>query len=182
MKFQTGNFYHFYSRSNNEEIIFKDENDFLFFLERYRRHLDPFVSTLGYCLMPTHFHFIIKVITEDCGLLKKNIAALLGGYTKVVNKLRGRHGSLFQPRAKAKEINDERYLLTLLAYVHQNPLRAQLAKRLEDWKYSSYADLAGLRNGSLPDREFIRKCFSSPAEFKEYSEELIAEVRREYWV
>jgi putative transposase len=179
---ETGKYYHFYNRSNNEETLFKNEENYIFFLERYRYYMEGFVSTLAYCLMPTHFHFLIKIVTSDYILLKKNIAALLGGYTKAINEAYSRHGSLFQPRSKARRIDDEFYLLTLISCIHQNPVRAKLVNRMAEWQYSSYRDLAGLRNGSLPDRELIRQHFRHLSDFQKYSEEMIATVKNEYWV
>jgi putative transposase len=174
MVIQTGRYYHLYNRSNNEEKLFKEESNYLYFLERYRFYLSRHVLTLAYCLMPTHFHLVMKVVTDDCPLLKKNYAAFLSGYTKTINRWYHRHGSLFQPRSKAKEIKDEEYLLTLVNYVHQNPLRSKLVRKLKDWKFSSYPDLAGFRSGDLPDREFFRQYFSTIQDFRNYSEKTIS--------
>ena len=203
MEFESGKYYHFYNRSNNEELLFKSEKNYAYFLGKYRYYLGPLISTLAYCLMPTHFHSLIKVkemsdTSKVCDIspsnsdtskmsdistsIKKNIGLLLSGYTKAINKKFKRHGSLFQPHSKAKEIDDEKYLLTLISYIHQNPVRSKLVRKAEEWKYSSYQDLIGLRNGSLPDREFIKKYFKTTGEFKKYSEEIVASVKKEYWV
>ena len=182
MILETGKYYHLYNRSNNDELVFKDERNYYFFLERYRLLVGEFVSTLAYCLMPTHFHFVVKITTDDCVSLKKSIATLLSCYIKAINREYTRHGSLFQPRSKAKEVDDEKYLLTLITYVHQNPVRAKLVKGLSDWKYSSYAELVGIRDGTLADKNFVQRYFSTLEGFRKYSEELIIDVRRKYWV
>lgn len=114
--------------------------------------------------------------------IKKNIGLLLSGYTKAINKRYKRHGSLFQPHSKAKEIDDEKYLLTLISYIHQNPVRPNLVAKAEEWKFSSYQDLIGLRNGSLPDKEFIKQYFKTEEDFRRYSEEIVSSVKKEYWV
>ena len=67
-------------------------------------------------------------------------------------------------------------------YIHQNPVRAGLSKRLADWEYSSYRDYAGLRNGSLPEKTLMAHYFESSEEFVRYSEEIVESVREEYWV
>ena len=169
MHLETGKFYHLYTRSNNEERVFKEKSNYVYFLNRYRHYLAPHVSTIAYCLRPTHFHFVIRIVTNDCASLKKNYAALLCGYTRMINRRYERHGSLFQPRSKAKAIRDERHLLTVISYVHQNPVPG-LVKKMDDWEYSSYPDLAGFRKGVLPDRELIKRYFPTAAEFREYSE------------
>ena len=182
MLLQVGKYYHFYNRSNNNETVFKEERNYRFFTGRYRLLMSELVTTLAYCLMPTHFHFIIKVEAKDSALLKKRVASLLSGYTKSINKEYLRHGSLFQPRSKAKEVDDESYLITLFSYVHQNPIRSNLVKRLEDWKYSSYRELAGYDRSSFVDEAFLKKYFTSPNEFRKYSEEIVTEVKKKYWI
>jgi putative transposase len=182
MLLETGKYYHFYDRSTNNEIIFKDDGNYRLFLEHYKQYTEQYLSTIAYCLMPTHFHFLIKVTDADISSLKKNLAALLSGYTKALNRSFNRHGSLFQPHSKAKEIDDEHYLPTVISYIHQNPLRAGLVKHIEDWNYSSYPDLIGLRQETLVDQTFIRQYFSSPQEFKKYSEEIVTIIKYKYWI
>ena len=182
MIFETGKYYHFYNRSNNEEKLFKEEKNYRFFLGRYQQLMGDLVSTLAYCLMPTHFHFIIKINTTDYEVLKKNIAVLLSSYTKAINNTYSRHGSLFQPRSKAKVIDDINYLITVISYVHQNPVRAKLVSRLKDWKYSSYHNLTGNIIDAITDTDFIRQRFDSYEKYREFSEELVNEIKRECWV
>jgi len=196
MHFETGKYYHFYNRSNNEELVFKSEENYAYFLEKYRHYLEPQLLTLAYCLMPTHFHFLVrvKVMPErlnasdavkaaDISMtVTKSIGLLLSSYTKAINKRYRRHGSLFQTHSKSKQIHDEAYLLTLVSYIHQNPVRSNLAAKPEDWKFSSYQDLIGIRDGSLPDREFVRRYFKTARKFRQYSEEVVSSAKEEYRV
>lgn len=175
-------YYHFYNRSNNKEIVFKEAKNYIFFLDRYQHYMEGYVSTIAFCLMPTHFHFLIKIANLDIAALKVNIAALLSSYTKAINRSFERHGSLFQTHSKAKEIDDESYLLTLLSYIHQNPLRAGLIKHIEDWPYSSYPTLTGKQNNSFVDQSFIQHYFPTVESFKKYSEELVPVVKYKYWI
>ena len=55
------NYYHIYNRGNNKENIFVNDDNYLFFLDKWKLHLHPHTDTLAYCLMPNHFHFLIKV-------------------------------------------------------------------------------------------------------------------------
>jgi hypothetical protein len=146
--------------------------------------------------MPTHFNFLIRVkelsetpetsdtstVSDISIIVKRNIGTLLSSYTKAINKRFKRHGSLFQPHSKTKEIKDEQYLLTLISYIHQNPVRSRLVTKAEEWKYSSYQDLIGNRNGILPDREFFKQYFNNDEELKKYSKEIVSEVKKEVWV
>ena len=97
-------------------------------------------DTLAYCLMPTHFHFLVFVRSEETDTLKDAVGLMLSSYTKAINRRYNRHGSLFQLHTKAKLIEKDDYLLTITAYIHQNPVRAGLVKKLEEWEYSSYRE------------------------------------------
>jgi putative transposase len=124
----------------------------------------PYCDILNYCLMPTHFHLLIHatkttVETKKVGLIEKNILSegirnLLQTYAKAINKQNDTTGSLFQQNTKAKCISEgsKLYGEVCFHYNHQNPMRAGLVKRMEDWNYSSFKDYSGLRNGTLCNR------------------------------
>jgi putative transposase len=132
-------FYHLYNRSINNERLFHSENHYLFFLKKFEKIL-KYVDILAFCLMPTHFHFLIRVLTEDQKLLQRSIGDVLGGYSRAINKERNRTGSLFQQHTKAKLLKSEKHLIALLHYIHQNPLHSKIVINIRDWKYSSYID------------------------------------------
>ncbi len=58
-------YYHLYNRTNNDEILFRDRESYLYFLKKFRHYLTEFADTHAYCLMPTHFHFLIYLKSED---------------------------------------------------------------------------------------------------------------------
>jgi len=126
--------------------------------------------------MPTHFHFLIYVKAKETELIKKNIGILLSSYTKAINKAFSRTGSLFQNHTKTKLVTDERYLLTLTNYIHQNPLRIGIVKNIADWEFSSYRDYIGKRKGTLIDKTLIMKEFNSIDEFILFSSQKIDKV------
>lgn len=82
-------------------------------------------------------------------------------YTRAINIQENSHGSLFQQKTKAKEFIDKSnnntmsYALICAHYIHQNPLKSKLVVNLEEWKFSSYLDYAGLRSGSLCNQELF---------------------------
>ena len=69
---ELGKYYHLYNRSNNEEIVFRADENYVYFLKKYRSYLQHFVNTIAYCLMPTHFHFVVRVTTTDESLPDKD--------------------------------------------------------------------------------------------------------------
>lgn len=162
MKFEPHSVYHIYNRGNNSQKIFFTEANYLFFLDKIRKELIPHGDMLCYCLMPNHFHLIIH--SHELAIpykLNNAIGILLRSYTRAINLQERRTGSLFQQKTKAKELidmndnNTVSYLASCSHYIHQNPIKAGLTKNLNDWKFSSYLDLTGLRNGTLCNQELF---------------------------
>lgn len=182
MDLEIGKFYHIYNRSNNKERLFKSEENYRYFLHNFKARFKDYLSVHAFCLMPTHFHFLIKVETNDINELRKHIGIHLSSYTKAINKALDRNGSLFQQYTKAKLIDNQDYLLTLISYIHQNPVRLKLVNRLDEWPYSSYLDLAGHRNGTLVDRSIVKDIFSSVEDFRDFSSQTIKEFPDNYWI
>jgi len=170
MNLTPNEFYHVYNRGNNKQrIFFRDEN-YLFFLNKIRAQLSPVSSVIAYCLMPNHFHLIIMA-TEQSVIERASfggkpmqefaykVGILLSSYSQAINKQNKTTGSLFQQKTKAKilveRINEkqESFLINCLRYIHRNPLKAGLVREIKDWPYSSYPDYAGLRNGTLCNKE-----------------------------
>ena len=182
MELHQNHYYHIYNRSNNNEIAFKSSENYLYFLKKFQHYLSVDLDCLAYCLMPTHFHFLVFVKSEDDMRVKEKFGVLLSSYTKAINQRYARHGSLFQNHTKSRHIDNERYLMTLMTYIHQNPVRAGLVKKLEDWQYSSYGEYVGTTTGNLMKRDIINDYFSSVEEFKEFSSVPVEFVEKKYWI
>lgn len=165
MEFFENELYHIYNRGNNRQKIFFKPDNYLFFLAKVRKFILPNCDIIAYCLMPNHFHFLInadsrtistKVIADkEKNILSEGIRMLLSSYTQAINKQNKTSGSLFQQNTKAKAIIKGSNLYDLLCfhYIHQNPMKAKLIEKMEDWAYSSFKDYCGLRNGTLCDQE-----------------------------
>jgi putative transposase len=128
--------YHLYNRGNNKELVFFENENYIYFLDQFKKHVLPFVEVYAYCLMPNHFHFFIKVIDKD--LFEKGIKNFFISYSKAINKKYNRVGSLFQGRYKVSEVTSNSYFTKIIIYIHQNPVVAKLVKKMEEYKYSSY--------------------------------------------
>ena len=185
MQFIQGNIYHIYNRTNNEEALFRNEDNYLYLLKRYRFYLEDFFDTIAYCLMPTHFHFLVRVKnsfeSKQSLMISRKISAWLNGYTQAFNRAHNRHGSLFQQKTKAIPIENETYLLNVVTYIHQNPLRCKLVEKPEDWKFSSHQDYIELRKGSLPKKEIILNNITLN-DYLEYSKIYLKTITPEVWV
>jgi putative transposase len=164
MKLLENQLYHYYNQGNNRENIFFSRENQMFFLKNFRKFVLPHCQVLAYCLMPNHFHFLINSTKESVlekkvgGLmvpaLNNGFRQLLSSYAQAINKQEGLSGSLFRQRTKAKllEGKDEQYPFICFNYIHQNPLKAGLVEKMEDWEFSSFQDYIGLRNGTLCDQ------------------------------
>jgi len=136
---ESGKYYHIYNRSINQELLFREDRNYQYFLDKYKSHLSNHIETLCCCLMPTHFHLFIRVKEE--GKDEKVIEAFRSffiSYAKSINKAYKRTGSLFQHKFKKKEIDNDYYYSAIVAYIHLNPVKTGLVERESQWKYSSY--------------------------------------------
>ncbi len=154
MQLVKNNIYHIYNRGLNKQPIFLYEAHYYFFIKKIKYYLSPVCNILSYCLMPNHFHIIIEATAESVIEKKAGFAImqqtsyaiqhLLSSYTKAFNKQQNRTGSLFTQNTKCKNISEneqtEYYRFTCINYVHQNPWKARLVARMEDWKFSSFID------------------------------------------
>jgi REP element-mobilizing transposase RayT len=173
MSFLENCLYHIYNRSINQEILFNDDQDYIRFLEMERKHLYPSCFILGWSLMPNHFHFLISTNQESLvmnkvgGLqlqsLQNAIRNLLSNYSKYYNYRYNRKGNLFQQKTKSKLVESDGY--QVLCYIHQNPWKAKLVDKIEDWTYSSFRDFIGLRHGSLCNLVLARELLEIQEEY-----------------
>jgi REP element-mobilizing transposase RayT len=155
-------------------MVFKSEENYLYFLEKVNTLIKPYADILAWCLMPNHFHFLLRVNAKACEPveedhrkntqhLAKAFGLLLSSYTQGFNKQNKRRGSLFAHNTKAKCLNelagDKDYGITCFKYIHQNPIEAGLCRDFSGWVYSSYLDYAGLRNGKLINKALACEMF-----------------------
>lgn len=143
--------YHVMLRGINRQQIFQDEEDNRKFLDVLRQYKTVSGYELyAYCLMGNHVHLLIKEGKEELSQIFKRIA---GRYVYWYNCKYQRVGHLFQDRFKSEPVEDDRYFLTVLRYIHLNPVKANLAVRPEAWRFSSYEEY--LERADLIDTERV---------------------------
>ena len=172
MNFVKNNVYHIYNRGNNKQSIFFKERNYIYFLNKVRKHIFPHCDILAYVLMPNHFHFLIHAnerteLKEEnkaipVNVLSEGFRSLLSSYSRAINKQENRTGNLIQQNTKSKCVLDigsteGNYAEVCFSYIHQNPVRAGLSDKEENWHYSSYRDYAGFRNGTLCNKDLTNK-------------------------
>ena len=130
--------YHVMLRGINRQQIFEDEADRERLMETLRRYRDECGYTVyAYCLMGNHFHILLKEGVEELDSVFKRIA---GSYVYWYNWKYRRTGHLFQDRFKSEPVEDDSYFLTVLRYIHQNPVKARLCRSVESYPYSSISE------------------------------------------
>ncbi len=165
--------YHMILRGVNRQNIFEDEEDavrFLGTLKKFKKESE--YEIYAYCLMGNHIHILIKEGKEDLGIAMRRIGA---SYVYWYNWKYERVGHLFQDRFKSEAVEDDKYLLTVLRYIHQNPLKAGLVKDIREYKWSSYIEY--LYRDSIVNSDFILSLFDKDINkavvmFKEFHDEV----------
>lgn len=131
-----GAFYHVISRGNAGEAIFKSNRDHEKYLECLEIATERFsIRIHTYCLMTNHYHLLVETPQPN---LSQAIKWINVSYAAYFNRKRRRRGHLFQGRYKAILVEADTYLKHLSRYIHLNPIRANLAKRLDAYPWSSY--------------------------------------------
>ncbi len=164
--------------------MFFNRDNYLFFLKKIRYHLLEHLDIVAYCLMPNHFHLLTytkeNIVQEK---FSNDLRVMLSSYTRAINKQEGKTGSLFQQNTKIKHLDESRGTTSSGAttnsvlndhpfigfhYIHQNPLKAGLVNKMEDYEMSSFQDYAGMRNGTLCDKQVayeLLEIHESPGRF-----------------
>lgn len=130
-----GAVYHVMGRGNERRAIFRDDRDRESYLERLQRYRERFgFRILAYCLMDNHVHLALE---RGPVSLSRVMLALHGSYSQYFNRRHGRVGHLFQGRYKATLVERDRYLLALVRYIHENPVKAGVVERPDRYGWSS---------------------------------------------
>ena len=166
---EVGNFYHVYNRGNDRQNIFFDRQNYLYFLRLTRTHLiSNGVNIVAYCLMPNHYHFLVYLRENT---LSNAMRSLSLAYTMAINKRFDRSGVLFKGRFQSILVDNDDYLVHLTWYIHLNPVKAGFVKHPREWEFSSYAEYASLRQGTLPSTEYVRMHIQNELAYQQFLEE-----------
>jgi REP element-mobilizing transposase RayT len=153
--------YHVMVRSISDIPLFKDNEDKNKYLELIKKYKLTYIfKVYAYCLMTTHAHIAIDCCGADISKIIKSINQCYAAY---FNKKYNRHGHVFQDRFKSKLVDDDKYLLTLTAYIHNNPKNISDDKKsILEYKYSSLGIYLNLATNifDILDVDYILSHFS----------------------
>ena len=152
--------YHIIMRGINRQTLFKDKEDYIKFVQTLERYKEVCGYKLyAYCLMGNHVHLLLKEDKESLGTIMRRIC---GSYVLWYNKKYDRVGYLFQGRFKSEPVEDGVYFLTVLRYIFQNPLKANLVTEIKNYVWSNYTDYVKGNNRS--DVDFVLNIFNKDKE------------------
>lgn len=147
--------YHIMIRGVNKNIIFEKDEDREKLLQILSYYKNKFmIDIYSYCLMDNHVHILLK--SEEN--LDKFMQCIQTVYALYFNKKYKRVGHLFQDRFKSIPVENDKYLLECIRYIHQNPVKAKISS-IENYKWSSYQEYIGKAN--LIDTNNILKLFGN---------------------
>lgn len=174
--------YHIYNHANGNENLFRETENYLYFLRQWGKYISPVAETLAYCLMPNHFHCLVLIkkheeIEATFGkfetfqkleyLLSKQFANFFSSYTQAYNKRYNRKGSLFAPNFKKKEITSNDYITKLIAYIHTNPIHHGFTQNLSAWRFSSYETILSEKPTKIA-RQRVLNWFGGKPAFQDF--------------
>lgn len=158
--------YHIMLRGINRQQIFEETEDcekFIEILQHYQAVSE--YKVYAYCLMGNHVHLLMEFGKEDIAQAMKRISTK---YVYWYNTKYERNGHLFQDRFKSEPVDDDAYFLTVLRYIHQNPIKAGLCKRVDEYRFSSFGEY---KNGArLVNVEYVYN-YIPQADFEKFNNE-----------
>src|ERR1700753_2177253 len=178
-KFEEGNCYHVYNRSIDKQPLFRNNDNYRFFLERYSKYLCEVADLYAYCLLNNHYHLLIRV-HESFSLNADNRSAhdivshqfrkFFQSYSMAFNKQHERSGTLFQTPFKRALINDDSYFTKIIYYIHSNQQHHNFTSDFRNWHWSSYNNMTSGKNAILKVEE-VMQWFGGEAAYKQYHAE-----------
>ena len=179
-----GKYFHLFNRGINRNPIFFQPENYHYFLILWKKYLSNYLEVLAYCLLPNHFHFLIrlkenielemdgntqKVIdkTRIGKVVSENIRRVFISYSQAINRQENRTGGLFTRNYKRIEILEDDHLRYLFFYIHTNPEKHGISNNYTSYKYSSFE--AYLKNAKTNvSKEHGLKLFDGIESFKDY--------------
>lgn len=168
---ETDCFYHIYNCGINGDVIFRTARNYQFFLNRLKKYLIDVCDIYAYCLMPNHFHLLVKIKSDkelnhiptsdqsddekglhaSQNLFSKQFSKVFNSYSQAFNKENNRHGALIESPFKRRLITSEEYLIKCIIYIHQNPN----SEDFKNYDYSSYKTILSNSTTSVKRNEVI---------------------------
>ena len=153
-------YFHIVNHSVDGRKLYYDPGDYKTYLYLFKKELDYKVTVIAYCLMPNHFHLLLRQNESEAitSLLEKTHKK----YARYYNKKYDRKGRIFRSPLNHIETPTDTYLLNACAYIHGNPVQAGLVGFPEEWEYSNFREYLRMRKGTLYSEQFLMDYIGNP--------------------
>lgn len=138
-------------------------------LKESRKRKDWLVEIISYCLMPNHFHLLLKQLVDNG--ISKFVGDFTNSYTRYINTKQERNGPIFEGKFKSVRVETEEQLLHVQRYIHLNPYTSYLIKTIEDletYTYSSFPEYTGKHNSDFCSKDIILGNFKNISSYKKF--------------
>lgn len=199
-KLQPNCSYHIFNHANGFENVFTVDENYRFFLEKYQQYILPIAETYAYCLLPNHFHLVVRIrrkeileevfrnfkstnfskvqnfgkveVTDNMieYYISKQFANLFSCYTQSFNKVNKRRGSLFLKNFRREPIKNKAYFMNAVIYTHRNPVHHAFCDRYTDWSYTSFCEIKE-RNSQIIEVDKLLRMFGGQESFIDLHEQ-----------
>lgn len=175
--FAPGILYHVIVRGNHRQKTFQNGRDYQTYLERLARYRRQFgITVYAYCLMPNHVHLLVETGSQP---LSRFMQGLQQSYTQYFNRKHHKVGHLFQGRYKAIICDKDEYLLSLVRYIHLNPIRANIVQKFDEYPYSGHHNYLEGRASEVLEPEQVLDMLGGRAGYRRFVLEGLKEGHRE---
>lgn len=191
------NYYHIYNHGVGGRDLFRDANNYEYFLELYDKYITPVAETYAWALMPNHFHLLVRIReveeylhltgfenlsgVENIKPLHQHFSNLFNAYTKAYNKYHESRGALFERPFKRKLIDNDEYLQQVVLYIHNNPVHHGFCEHPLEYPWSSYLTCTSKKPTKLK-RDLVIKWFDDRKNFVAAHEQQIEKEEIEKWL
>ena len=195
-----GHFYHIYNHGVGERDLFREPDNYEYFLDLYDKYISPVGETFAWVLMKNHFHLLIRIKDEADAVIpipdrvdnpvrdSKNVntpslqfSKLFNSYAQAFNKRFGLRGALFERPFKRKLIESMEYLKQVILYIHNNPVHHGFCCHPVEYPWSSYLTCVSIKPTNL-NRYQVIGWFDSKANFKSMHNNKLEIEKIEKWL
>ena len=176
-----------FSRAVGFEKLFREDENYRYFLQKLLEHVLPVCSIWAYCLLPNHFHLLVEIHEEPIlrqafekakknktyqeeilpDFIMERFSNFLNSYTKAFNKRYCRKGSLFLDYIRRVDIERDSQFSNCIFYIHKNPVHHGLTMSIESWKWSSYQSIL-FQADDFMEKEKVLDWYGGEQGFVEY--------------
>jgi len=190
-----GNFYHIYNHAVGERDLFREPDNYEYFLDLYDKYISPVAETFAWVLMPNHFHLLVRikeelevevptpdrVLNPVRGNVSQQFSKLVNSYAQAFNKRLGLRGALFERPFKRKLIDNKNHLKNVVLYIHNNPVHHGFCSHPVEYPWSSYLTCVSIKPTQLY-RGAVIGWFDGDANFKHLHNGVVEVEEIEKWL